>query len=84
MSDQGRSCQDGGTGQARRLVTCRRYTRTLRTGRPVGAVAGGVGAGECPGPGSAGWLSVVVPAKNEAASLPQLVEEIARASAGCG
>jgi glycosyltransferase involved in cell wall biosynthesis len=31
-----------------------------------------------PGESGRGWLSVVVPAKNEAASLPQLVEEIAR------
>lgn len=47
-----------------------------RPGRWRGLVSEGAGDGERPG---AGVLSVVVPAKNESASLPQLVREIADA-----
>ncbi len=67
----------------------RRSARRLRSCRPCGRIRL-IGRGRWVGPrfprperGSrrecGAWLSVVVPAKNEAAGLPQLVEEIARA-----
>ena len=52
-----------------------RHDRSQRP-RPAGLAAGGMAVEAGP---EAARLSIIVPAKNEAASLPQLVDEIARA-----